>query len=131
MTNLEIIRDALGLLGVLAETESVSAEQASHGLRVLNDLMDEWEADNIEIGYWAQTEPNSEFPAMARTALAVKYALAVALAPHYGRAVPADVGVLSQRYYARLMRDAVEIPIASTAHLPRPNWRYDVASDQL
>jgi hypothetical protein len=131
MTNQDIIRDALGLLGVLAETESVSADQAAHGLRVLNDLMDEWEADNIEIGYYAQTEPNVEFPAMARTALAVKYALAVALAPHYGRSAPAEVAVLAQRYYARLMRDAVEIPVASTAHLPRPNWRYDVASDQL
>jgi hypothetical protein len=62
MTNLEIITAALRLLGVIAETETPSAEQGATGLAVLNDMLEDWSGREIEVGQWPQTELDAEFP---------------------------------------------------------------------
>lgn len=104
-TNSEVIRDALGLLGVLAETEALSAEQADHGLRILNDMMADWEIDGIETEYYPQDDINAEFP--ADDIACVKYNLAVDLAPHYSARIAEAVAVKASVYYQRKVRDSV------------------------
>lgn len=54
-TNAAIIADALRLLGVLTETQTLSAEQGADGLVTLNDLLEEWSEHGIEVGYFAQS----------------------------------------------------------------------------
>ena len=48
-TLLELITDALGEIGVLAEGEVPTAAQASHALRKTNDLVDQWAAERLAI----------------------------------------------------------------------------------
>jgi hypothetical protein len=119
-TNL-LIQDALGLLGVLQETEVMSAEQGMHGLRVLNELMADWQQDGIDLQYYEQTSLAENAPIPDHAALAIKYYLAMALAPFYARPVSAEFMALGARYYNRLVRDAAVAAMrpADMSHMHR------------
>lgn len=119
-TNANMIGDALGMLGVLTETESLSAEQGEHGLRVLNDLLTTWEAEGLGISYIPQTNVAAAFPLDASLELAVKSNLAVQLAPYYQREAPPTVQRLADMHYRRLLSDAqsVDMPECSLANRP-------------
>lgn len=106
-TNADIIADALRLLGVLAETQTLSAEQGADGLLTLNDLLTEWEAQGIHLGHYTQTSLADEFPGEVSCFAAVKYNLAVHLAPHYAVKVRPEVGALAGNFYRRLLAVAV------------------------
>lgn len=107
-TNSQLIRDALGLIGVLAETQSVSAEQAQLGLRVLNELIASWGLDGIDLQYFEQTEPGDETPIPDHSIAAVKHALAISLAPYFGMAVTPEFIEAADRHYSRFIRDVVK-----------------------
>ena len=119
-TNAQVIRDALGLLGVLAETEDQSAEQSELGLRVLNDMMEDWRANGISIGQWPQTNPADTFPAPLGALATVKAMLAVYLAPHFMATVNQVVAIQASTGYTRLIREAVKAAMveADLTHLP-------------
>lgn len=61
-TNVTVIGDALRLLGVIAEGQSVSAEQGLNSLRALNQMMAAWEEDGVSIGYFAQSATTDSIP---------------------------------------------------------------------
>jgi hypothetical protein len=119
-SNFQIIQDALGLLGVLQETEVMSSEQGMHGLRVLNELMADWEQDGIDLQYYEQVSLAEDVPVPAHALLAVKYYLAMALAPFYGRQVPPEFVSIGAEKYARLVRDSVvaQLRPVDLSHLP-------------
>ena len=104
-TNNDIIRDALGLIGVLSEVESLSAEQASHGLRTLNDMLYAWEVDGLAAEYYPQTDVNDEFP--VDDVACVKYNLAIELAPYYERQPSMAVLAKATQYYQQKLRNHV------------------------
>ncbi len=131
-TNLTIIRDALGLLGVLAEVETPSAEQGEHGLRILNEMMEQWRVDGVEVGQWPQNSVNDESPLGQYTLPAVKYQLAAALGPYYGkRLLPEDVA-RGERLYTQLVRDAMvaKMEPASMTHLPGVYSDWDILTGE-
>lgn len=132
--NSEIIYDALSLLGVVSETEALSASDAVLGLRVLNDLLAEWDTNGIDVGHWPQTDATAEFPAGPSLHLAVKFNLAVHLAPHYQRTVSAPVALAAGASYQRLLRDAVinQMRPSDMTHIPRgEGGLWDVTSDEF
>jgi hypothetical protein len=55
VTNAKLIEGALRDISVLGETDTASAEQGAIGLERLNQLMASLAAEDIEIGYFAQT----------------------------------------------------------------------------
>lgn len=120
-----LIQDALGLLGVLQETEVMSAEQGAHGLRALNELMADWQQDGIDLQYYFQSSLADDAPIPDHAALAVKYYLAMALAPFYEKRVSPEFIALGSRYYARLVRDAVVSAMrpADMSHMARGSSR--------
>lgn len=61
-TNIAIITDALRLLGVIAETESPSAEQGAHALGRLNRMLEQWTENDIELGWFEQTATTDDAP---------------------------------------------------------------------
>lgn len=84
-TNISVITDALRDLNVISETETPSAEQGAHALRLLNEMMEAWDEDGVKLGYFAQsgTGDNCPIPAWAENAVTVKLAVEQ-LAPTYG-----------------------------------------------
>lgn len=132
--NSEVIYDALSLLGVVAETEALTAEQGALGLRVMNDMLAEWEAVGVNIGHWPQTDTTADFPAGPELNIAAKFNLAVYLAPHYQRTVSAPVALAAGASYQRLLRDAVQAQMkpADMTHLPQGGYGlYDITSDEF
>ncbi len=120
MTNAEIITGALRLLGVLNEVQTASAEQSASALLVLNDIMADWEQDGIDLQYYAQTSSTAETPIPAHANAAVRYFLAFALAPEYGRQVSQEMYAAGEKFYRRLTRDAVnQVMRESVTDLPR------------
>jgi hypothetical protein len=61
-TNVDIIESAYKLLGVVGESQSVSAEQGATGLDTLNQLMNAWAVEDIQLGYFTQTSTTDTCP---------------------------------------------------------------------
>lgn len=127
-TNTEILRDALGLLGVLNEMETVSAEQGALGLRVLNEMMEEWRADGVNVGQWPQSDLTATSPLSQAVLPAVKYQLAAALGPHFGLRLGPDDVARGERYYSRLVRDA-QVQLLTSADMSHLAWGESDGSD--
>ena len=128
-TNADVIRDALGLLGVVAETEEASEEQAQLGLRILNDFMEEWLANGIDVGQWPQTDVDDEFPGPSGVIQTTKATLAIHLAPYFERQPSAIVVATASAGYNRLMREAFvgQMQERDLTHLPMGSgWSDDV-----
>jgi hypothetical protein len=127
-SNNEIITEALSIIGVLAEMDSISAEQGETGLSVMNDLLMEWDSDEIDVGYYPQTDVNAESPIYADALQAVKYNLALALSNYYGVEPRLPVIVIADRGYKRLLRDSIisKMKEADLTHLPGVISRYNI-----
>ena len=86
-TVLEILTGALKLLEVNTDESAVTASEGQDGLASLNDMMNEWNVDGIDIGY-ETLEDTDDFIYVSLGALgAMKANLAVYIAPEYGRTV--------------------------------------------
>lgn len=120
MRNIDLITSALRQLGVLSEVEDPSPEQAATALEVMNDFLEEWSADGIDIGQWPQTELQGEFPGDRSSEHVVKNNLCVYLAPHFERQPHPVTVAAAQAGYARLLRDAVKdrLKPVDVSHLP-------------
>lgn len=111
----------------------MSAEQGANGLRVLNELMADWEQDGIDLQYFEQIALADETPVPDHAILATKYYLAMALAPYYARPVPPEFVALGDKYYSRLVRDAMteQLRPVSLSHLPvGDGWQTDYDIDR-
>lgn len=119
-SNLDVIGDSLRELGVIAETETPSADQGSHGLRKLNDLLEAWTEDGIELGFFAQSATASDCPVPNWALRAVKLCLAPELATAYGASVSPELATNARDAYSNLLRKTLveALPEANMDHLP-------------
>jgi hypothetical protein len=105
-SNLDLIEKAFRLIGVLAEGETASSEQGSDALTSMNDLFNEWAANDIDIGYYPQTSLSADSPIFADAIQAAKYSLAILLGSEYGVSPSPAVAAVASSGYKRLLRDA-------------------------
>lgn len=131
-TNTQIIEDALGLLGIISESETASAEQAAHGLRRLNQMLALWEdVDKISLGYFAQTVASDDCPLPAWAEKGVAGHLALDLAPHYHATISAEGAKVIADGYEAILRNVfnANLPTANLSHLGGGNARYNIETD--
>lgn len=130
IAHVDLIGDALRLIGVLAETETASAEQGALGLRVVAEMLADWEADGVDLGYVPAAALADAVAADDTEISAIKYNLAHMLAGYYGRPTPAWVLERAQTLYGRLVRLAVQGARveADLTNIPlgERNGRYDI-----
>jgi hypothetical protein len=108
-TNLEVIGDALKEISVIAETQSPSAEQGAYGLRKLNEMLEAWTEDGIELGYFAQSDTTADCPIPAYAVRAVKACLSREVAPHYSAQITQELAAkINDAYLALLRKSLVE-----------------------
>jgi hypothetical protein len=119
-TNLEVIDDALKELSVISETQSASPEQGAYCLRKLNEMLEAWTEDGIELGYFAQTLTTADCPIPAWAVRAVKACLAPEIASHYGAKVSQELAVkINDAYLSLLRKTLVEgAEPADMTHMP-------------
>jgi hypothetical protein len=129
MTYGDFIRDALGMLGILGETETASAEQAAHGLRVLNNLVFDWQAEGVDIPWASYSSPTATMTLHERDQQAVMANLALRLAPSYGVALSPALVDMAQNGWTRVLRDSLTrtARVQRMYHLPISEGYFGVA----
>lgn len=133
-TNLEVIGDALRELNVISEIDVPSAEQGAHGLRKLNEMMDEWAENDIELEYFTQDDPTEDCPLQAYALNGVKANLAVAIAPTYGASVSPELALKASNGYDTILRRSINSKLqpADMSHMPvgeGQTWRSNIETD--
>lgn len=83
----EIVTGALQLLEVRIAESAIEPNEAEDGLTSLNDMMNEWSVDGINIGYETLDSVSDELFVVLGSIGAIKANLAVYIAPEYGRIV--------------------------------------------
>lgn len=83
----EVVNGALLLLEVRTAEAAVTAPEAEDGLVSLNDMMNEWNVDGINVGYETLSSIDDELHVDLGAIGAIKANLAVYIAPEYGRIV--------------------------------------------
>lgn len=137
MTNLQLISDALRLINVISEIDTPSAEQGSHGLRRLNQMLEAWTEDDVQLGYFAQTSTGDPCPIPAWAERAVTSMLAIDLAPTYGATISAELGAIAGDAYGSLVRKCISEKNhqADMDHMPAGSGnfgiRYNINNDIL
>lgn len=109
IANVDLVRDALSLINVIGIGEAAEPEQSEHALRKLNQILEDWKEDGVDLQFYPQTMDDlaSNCPIPPDAELAVTHYLAIAVAPHYGKPVSRELLALADRYYSRLTRVAV------------------------
>jgi hypothetical protein len=131
MTNAELIASALRLIGVVAEGIPLTDEQAVDGMESMNQMLYEWDADGIDVGFIPQTAVEDESPLYADAQFAVRYNLALILAPEYGVEPRSTVIAFARDGYNRLLREAMvaKMTEADMSHLAPSTYEYDIDTD--
>ena len=120
-TNLTIIEDSLRDIGVIAEIDSASAEQGAFCLRRLNQMMEVWKEDGVEMGYFAQTATTDTIPVPDWAELGITAALAIAIAPTYGASVSQELIAIADVAAGMILRKSLSESLTplDMRHLPR------------
>jgi hypothetical protein len=120
-TNIEIIGDALKLLGVIGESQEPNPHQGAIGLRRLNQMVELWTEDGIELGWFAQTLTTADAPLPKWAELGVTSKLAQYMQPLYPTSSlePAVFDDSLNGYGVILRKVTVEnAPVADMSHMP-------------
>lgn len=108
MTLADLLQDSLGLLGVLREGETPSAEQGAQGLTLFNNLVASWRESGIDLPIEPQSLTTSALTINEGDKLTLTNLLAVHLQPYYpGRALSPVVVSVATSGYDRWLRNAV------------------------
>lgn len=124
-TNVQIIKDALLLLNLIGETEDPSAEQGATMLRLLNQMMELWEENDIKLQYYEQTNTTATFPCPAYSEIGVAAALAIMAAPNFGASISPELQERYRQGYEVISRKAVQrrMKESDMRHVPGPTGR--------
>lgn len=108
----DIVRDALGHLGVIDANSAVKAIDMRDGIRTLNMMIRRWEANGLALGWSDVSEPTDILPAPPEAEQAIGFNLAIRMRPRYRVALDADVIGMAAAGMSELRRDRmVEMPM--------------------
>lgn len=108
VTFIDMLSDSLRLINVIRTNQAPTAEMGVSGLRSLNELMADWAADGIRLGWHPVSAQNEELPLREEDLRAVKFNFACELAGGYGLEPPAAVLEIAKLTYARLAKLALQ-----------------------
>lgn len=104
MQAIKLISRALRIIKVLDAAEAPEAEDAETALEALNQMLTQWEADGIALGFSAIEKVTDELPIPPEAERAVTYSLASELRIEYGVAPDPKVEVIARDGYKALLR---------------------------
>jgi P22 tail accessory factor len=104
ITCIEMLTDAYRAANIIDESETPSAEMGATGIRVLNQMLGEWDEDGIKLGWQVVAAQSDTLPIRYQDERAVKYNLAVELAGEFEIDVLPRVQRIADRTYGRLAK---------------------------
>lgn len=93
----QVVSGALVLLGVRVAESALEPNEAEDGLTALNDMMEEWDIDGINVGYEALDDVQDELYVKKGALGPIKANLAIYIADEYGRAVTPSLQMRARR----------------------------------
>lgn len=98
----DLVRDALLHLRVVPASQTVPAGDMADGIRALNLMMRELEADGLSLGWSDVDAPAATLPLPPEAERAVGYLLAMTLRSQYGTEIDPDLIALATQSEASL-----------------------------
>ena len=135
VTNLQIITDALREINVINETQVATAAQSSKALRRLNQMMEKWKEEELDLGWVKATSTADDAAIPDYAELAVTLALAVYVAPSFSTEPSRTLIALSQDAVNSLKSKHIreKLDNVDMTHMPEGSgrWgnRYDINTD--
>lgn len=117
-TILQIITASLRMLTVIDEITEPSQEQAQAALVVLNDLMADFYADGIRLGWYPQTDTNAVAPLEDADIRNVKILLAEELSLHFGIEITPSMQGEAKAVYQELAKRYIRYTDSDLTILP-------------
>lgn len=108
MTALEVIEAAFRLLNVLAVGQTLEAADSANGLEALNTMLHEWELNGVPV-YHDDLAITDDIEMEASHLKAVKYNLALDLAPEYNDDISPILMNTALQSYAALERQYIDV----------------------
>lgn len=130
ITNVSLITDALREINVISEIDTASAEQGSHALRKLNQMLFGWEVDGVKLGYYEQTSTADTCPIPDWSQKGVTAKLAIEIAPVYGATVSPELAVKADEGWSTILRISQNMRLRGmdSSHLGSSDTGYDIQS---
>lgn len=134
ITNGQVIKDALRDINVISEAEinSLPAEMGKESLRRLNQVMESWKENDVDVGYFAQTDTTATCPIPEWAELAVTGALMISLASKYGATVSQEALAVADSAISMVQRKVLveKIEGADMSFMPSGHgrFRYDITT---
>lgn len=130
-TNSQIITAALRALRIVGEGESASAAQSADALAILNQMLEAWSVEGIDLQYFAQTDVSAACPIPAWSERGVIACLALELAADYGAELTAAVAKRADEGYQTIARECLNARLqpADMSHLGGGQGRYNILTD--
>lgn len=102
--NVDVITAALQELNVIGETGTPSPEQGAYCLSQMNDMLESWTENEINLGYFAQSLTTADCPVPAWALSGVKVKLAEFVASHYGSTISPELGEKIREQFGMIQR---------------------------
>lgn len=104
----DLITMSLRTLGVLHSGETPSAEEADDALDTLNQLMNSWRYEGIDLEWVPITSLNTTLPYPDDHIGPFRHNLAVALSPDYGIQVTPTIAGLAKQGYDQMQKEYMD-----------------------
>ncbi|QDP53232.1 MAG: hypothetical protein GOVbin7744_35 [Prokaryotic dsDNA virus sp.] len=133
--NVNLITDALREINVINEVQSASAEQGQQSLTKLNQFMEGLKENDIDFGWFEQSDIQDSCPVPDWARMAVTAGLAIVLAPQYGATLSPELFAKYDSAFSMLQRKSIaeRLDNADMSHLPDGSGhfgsRYDINTD--
>lgn len=116
----EVVVDAMEAIVVQADEAPIEQSEARAAIRILNDMMTDWDARGIALGYTEVSDMGDVLTVPPGAIRGIKSNLAIDLAPKYDVVpTPALVEMARQGYKACLNLAVDTAPMALPGTLPR------------
>jgi len=136
ITTLQVITDALRSINVISEVDTPSSEQGEAARRILNQMMEVWREDGIDIGWFAQANTTGDAPIPDWSESAVISSLALRLAPRFGASISQELAATGSQDYRMVLQKVQREALDNTdmSHLPQGSghdgWnKYNINTD--
>lgn len=118
ITAIEMVTDALRLANIIDSIQSPNAEQGVTALRTMNQMLAEWEADGIRLGWHVVSALGDTLPLDPADEKGVKYNLAVEICGENGIDPLPRVAAIATDTFARFSKTSSQMFGADLSGLP-------------
>ncbi len=127
----DVLTQSLREIRVIRATQTIAPDQLSDGITYLNQMMADWEADGIELGWYPVTQGSDTLRIEAKNEIGVMFNLALLLAGQYGAPLQPTTTAKANRTFRRLERSTIEVVEVDLSDLPRGRRRgYNITTDE-